>query len=211
MFSEAAVIVAIETAKDLILQSSIHKCNSYLVTIMESSDELQAYPDASRDAIAMLSGPAQKSVKAANKAFASALSAWTFKETGVLKVNAVTHYLNEGAQKGLEINPRGYRVKNDVHYGISLSSWSVDHWEPFILPAGDNLQLEVTMLSPFHRLNLAPVQSREGLRGCLGFDSTSTYGTRPCTKYGDCGRKASRGFCCEHCTSGRQVAPLRKC
>ena len=32
----------------------------------------------------------------------------------------------------------------------------MDHWAPFNIPAGDALQLEFTMLDPYHRLNLKP-------------------------------------------------------
>jgi hypothetical protein len=42
-------------------------------------------------------------------------------------------------------------------YSISLSEYSWDKWVPFTVPASDNLQLEFSMLSPFHRLNLAPL------------------------------------------------------
>lgn len=36
-----------------------------------------------------------------------------------------------------------------------------DKWTPFSIPEADELQLEFSMLSPFHRLNLQPVQSSE--------------------------------------------------
>ena len=38
-----------------------------------------------------------------------------------------------------------------------MSEWQLDHWAPFTTPSGDLLQLEFTMLSPFHRLNLDPI------------------------------------------------------
>ena len=41
-------------------------------------------------------------------------------------------------------------------YTISLSEWSGDKWSSFQVPAGDALQLEFSMLSPFHRLTLSP-------------------------------------------------------
>jgi oligosaccharyltransferase complex subunit beta len=52
-------------------------------------------------------------------------------------------------------------------YSISLSEYSWDSWKPFTVPANDELQLEFSMLSPFHRLALKPISSSE--------DST-TYG-----------------------------------
>jgi len=37
---------------------------------------------------------------------------------------------------------------------IELSEYKVDHWAPFVAPSGDAVQLEFSMLSPFHRLPL---------------------------------------------------------
>lgn len=42
-----------------------------------------------------------------------------------------------------------------------MSEYSYDKWVPFELPAEDELQLEFTMLSPFHRLNLEPTSRTE--------------------------------------------------
>lgn len=64
-----------------------------------------------------------KEEKAANREFAKQITAWTFKEVGVLKVGRLQHWLNEGAVKGginetgldvPEHNPKIYRIKNDV-------------------------------------------------------------------------------------------------
>ena len=46
-------------------------------------------------------------------------------------------------------------------YTVSLSELSWDKWVPFIVPAGDDLQLEFSMLSAFQRLalNLLPAQT----------------------------------------------------
>ncbi|KAI9879250.1 MAG: oligosaccharyl transferase glycoprotein complex, beta subunit [Pleopsidium flavum] len=98
-----------------------------------------------------------------NRDFSKELSAWTFMETGVLKVGRVEHYLSSTtaekagndsvAQLGY-LNPKIYRVKNDVTFSIELSEYSYDHLQPLTLPKPDALQLEFTMLSPFHRLDL---------------------------------------------------------
>lgn len=37
-----------------------------------------------------------------------------------------------------------------------MSEYSWDSWVPFTVPEGDDLQLEFSMLSPFHRLHLEP-------------------------------------------------------
>ncbi|XWW93398.1 hypothetical protein V2A60_001331 [Cordyceps javanica] len=91
--------------------------------------------------------------KTENKEFARRLSGWAFQEIGVVRVNDVEHRL-VGSD---EPNPTLYRIKNDVTYSISLSEYSWDKWVPFAVPEQDALQLEFSMLSPFHRLNLAPV------------------------------------------------------
>lgn len=42
-------------------------------------------------------------------------------------------------------------------FQIALSEYTFDHWAPFTPPASDTVQLEFSMLSPFHRLPLTPV------------------------------------------------------
>lgn len=42
------------------------------------------------------------------------------------------------------------------HFSIELSEYEIDHLAPYTPPAGDAVQLEFTMLSPFHRLTLEP-------------------------------------------------------
>ncbi|KAI1439850.1 Dolichyl-diphosphooligosaccharide-protein glycosyltransferase 48kDa subunit [Annulohypoxylon stygium] len=101
-----------------------------------------------------------KEVATANREFAKLVSGWTFKEIGVLKVNSVTHNLNEAGQSNAS-NPKIYRIKNDVTYAISVSEYVWDKYVPFVVPESDALQLEFSMLSPFHRLNLAPTSDDE--------------------------------------------------
>ena len=45
-------------------------------------------------------------------------------------------------------------------YSISISEYSWDKWIPFVVPSGDDLQLEFSMLSPFHRLSLSPASKQ---------------------------------------------------
>ncbi|CCX33821.1 Dolichyl-diphosphooligosaccharide--protein glycosyltransferase subunit WBP1 [Pyronema domesticum] len=95
----------------------------------------------------------EKKIKTANREFAKEISGWTFQEIGVVKVAEVRHYLANTTE---QVNPIVYRVKNDITYEISLSTWSNDRWVPFSIPSGDALQLEFTMLDPYYRLSLAP-------------------------------------------------------
>jgi oligosaccharyltransferase complex subunit beta len=61
------------------------------------------------------------SEKYGNQEFNKQISGWAFKELGVLKVGRLEHYLNEGSVKknesalsSLDLNPKIYRIKNDV-------------------------------------------------------------------------------------------------
>ncbi|KAH9861430.1 hypothetical protein J1614_011176 [Plenodomus biglobosus] len=105
-----------------------------------------------------------KDITTANRVFAEKLSAWTFHETGVLTVGKVLHYQDEGASKKMntshaipENNPGIYRIKTDVHYQVEISEYSKDHLVPYVPASTDAVQLEFSMLSPFHRLNLSPI------------------------------------------------------
>ena len=119
------------------------------------------------------SGKGAKEVKTANQAFAKEVTGWTFNEIGVLKVGRIEHHLSENGVKSNITNPKIYRVKNDVvsvyprcqinkklihlqTYDIEISEYSWDRWIPFVPAKGDSLQLEFSMLSPFHRLTLKP-------------------------------------------------------
>lgn len=115
---------------------------------------------------------AAKAVKTFNREFAKRVAGWTFQEIGVLRVNWIEHHLNEVGGSN-ETNPKIYRIKNDVvrpplphpsltkltprqTYTISLSEYTWDTWTAFTVPPNDLLQLEFSMLSPFHRLPLTP-------------------------------------------------------
>ncbi|KAK6540763.1 oligosaccharyl transferase glycoprotein complex, beta subunit [Orbilia ellipsospora] len=87
-----------------------------------------------------------------NRAFAKDVTAWTFKETGVLRVDMIEHWGQEFGPS--VINGDIYRVKHDVTYSIALSEYSYDHFHPFTVPETDSLQLEFTMLDPYYRIPL---------------------------------------------------------
>lgn len=103
--------------QQLSLVSVFQGRNSARLTVLGSAEMLQ---DTWFDAKVSRDG---KDVKTANKDFAKQLTAWTFKEVGVLKVGRLQHFLNEGtAPAGIngsdlnvpEHNPKIYRIKNDV-------------------------------------------------------------------------------------------------
>jgi len=146
--------------QQLALVSALQARNSARLTLVGSAEMFQ---DKWFDAEVSKSAVGSKSsVKTFNREFAKRVSGWTFQEIGVLRVNWIEHHLNEetGAAAN-ESNPEIYRVKNDVTYTISLSEYAWTEWQGFQLPsAKDALQLEFSMLSPFHRLALNPDPSQ---------------------------------------------------
>jgi len=107
------------TGEQLNIVSAMQAHNSARLTVLGSAELLQNKWFSEK---ATLNGQA---VKTANREFAQKVTAWTFKETGVIKVGKLTHYLDEGASKKLntsvsvpEHNPKIYRIKEDV---VSIS------------------------------------------------------------------------------------------
>ncbi|MCJ1395461.1 oligosaccharyl transferase glycoprotein complex, beta subunit [Xylographa bjoerkii] len=150
------------TGSQIALVSSMQARNSARFTILGSVEALEnAWFDASVQSV-----QGSKS-KTANREFARQLTEWTFMETGVIEVGRVEHHLssieqessgNDSVSELGYLNPRIYRVKNDVTFTVELSEYTHTHWSPLTIPASDALQLEFSMLSPFHRLALTPVQ-----------------------------------------------------
>lgn len=104
------------TGSQLVLISAMQARNSARFTVLGSLEMLEdKWFDSS------VKGSDGKSVKTVNREFAKQLSAWTFKEVGVLRVGKISHYEVKDASKngenrtqiGLQ-NPGIYRIKNDV-------------------------------------------------------------------------------------------------
>ena len=100
------------------LASSLQARNSARFTVLGSVEALE---DTWFDA--KVKGLGGKQRTTANRQFAKQITAWTFMETGVLKVGRVEHHLSSIDQKmaGNDsvvqlgyLNPKIYRVKNDV-------------------------------------------------------------------------------------------------
>lgn len=112
------------TGGQLALISAMQARNSARFTVLGSLEVLEdKWFDAS------VKGVDGKTKKTANKELAKQLSAWTFKETGVLKVGTVDHYEIVGTTRKGEntsqvgyLNPAIYRVKNEVVRSIHPSS-----------------------------------------------------------------------------------------
>ncbi|KAJ9295163.1 hypothetical protein DTO271G3_6333 [Paecilomyces variotii] len=141
------------TGTQLALVSALQARNSARFTVLGSVEVLQ-----DKWFSATVKGPQdKKETTTANREFAKQLTAWTFQEVGVIKVGKIEHRLVEEGQEG-PLNPTIYRVKNDISFNIELSEYVYDKWVPFEVPSEDAVQLEFTMLSPFHRLNLQPIR-----------------------------------------------------
>ena len=162
------------TGKQISLVSSIQARNSARFTVFGSSEALQnKWFDAN------VKGATGDKIKTANREFAKKVTQWAFKETGVLKVGKVQHHLseitetthNKSIEKVGSLNPTIYRIKNDVvsstypisqpllmsqTFNIELSEYTGTHYAPPVFSPDDALQLEFTMLSPWHRLDLKP-------------------------------------------------------
>ena len=64
-----------------------------------------------------------ESRKTANKEFCKDIAAWTFGEKGIVKVNAIRHYLSN--EPNAPVNPNMYRIKNDVVCKSCSLLWNV--------------------------------------------------------------------------------------
>ena len=152
------------SGEQLALISALQARNSARFTVLGSAEMLQ-----NEWFGASVKIPGRKDAKTSNREFAKQLSQWTFKELGVLKVQSLHHHLNDGTVYSgnessfplSELDPKIYRIKNDVTYTIEVSEYIEDHWAPFTPPGTDVLQLEFSMLSPFHRLPLSPISSTQ--------------------------------------------------
>jgi oligosaccharyltransferase complex subunit beta len=99
------------------LVTAMQARNSARFTVFGSAEALQnSWFDAS------VKGVKGGESKTANRQFAKQVTQWAFKETGVLKVGQVQHYLtevspeagNNSVSKVGNLNPTIYRIKNDV-------------------------------------------------------------------------------------------------
>jgi oligosaccharyltransferase complex subunit beta len=102
---------AFATGSQLALISTLQARNAARFAVLGSVESLE-----DKWFSATVKGPTDKTqTTTVNRDFAKQLTAWTFKEAGVLKVGKIEHYLSDkdGAVIG-EVNPRIYRIKNDV-------------------------------------------------------------------------------------------------
>lgn len=149
------------SGEQIALISALQARNSARFTILGSVEMLQ-----NRWFDAKVQRGDKHQEKTVNREFINRVLSWTFKELGVLQVGKLAHYLNEetGAStiedmtmETSNLNPSIYRVKNNVGFEMELSEYHMDHFIPYEPPINDVIQLEFTMLSPYHRLSLKPI------------------------------------------------------
>lgn len=97
------------TGSQLDIVSAMQGRNSARFTLLGSVESLQ---DQWFSATVKTPGSGKKT-PTANREFAQQLTAWTFKETGVLKVGKVEHSLATDVELK-EPNPTMYRIKNEI-------------------------------------------------------------------------------------------------
>lgn len=102
------------TGSQLNIVSSMQARNSARFTVLGSVESLE-----DKWFSASVKTPSGTETPTVNREFAKQLTAWTFKETGVLKVDKVEHRL---ATEGSELNPSIYRIKNET-VCCTMSSW----------------------------------------------------------------------------------------
>ncbi|KAI0700549.1 dolichyl-diphosphooligosaccharide-protein glycosyltransferase [Cerioporus squamosus] len=98
-----------------------------------------------------------KGVKSGNRQFASDVTAWTFQESHVLRIDSVEHHrVNETLPR------ETYTINDRVTYTTYISKYNpdLDLWEPY--SGIKDLQLEFTMLDPHIRTSLPPVAGEPG-------------------------------------------------
>jgi len=168
---------------DTLLVAAVQTRNNSRVVV---SGSLELFSNRSFDAILDPARPAHaasstSSVLASggkntsNAAFAAAVSAWNFREVGVLRASRVKHTRHDGSTPATQLEhpkavelPRTlfpepeiardnfvYRVKDVVKYSVFLEEYvhgrEGDGWQPF---RGDDVQLEFVMLDPYIRKTL---------------------------------------------------------
>lgn len=113
------------TGGQLALITSMQARNSARFTVLGSLEMLE-----DKWFQADVKGVDGKSKKTANKEFAKQLSAWAFKETGVLKVGTIDHYQIAGSSSKTKntsqigyLNPAIYRIKNEVVSHFHFLPW----------------------------------------------------------------------------------------
>ena len=151
------------------LVSSMQARNSARFTVFGSIEALE-----NKWFDAEVKSPEGNERKTVNREFAEQISAWTFLETGVLKVGRVEHHLSSISEKASgndtisqlgNSNPKIYRIKNDVVSGLYCSSFYI--WMYLVLQRHSiSNSPNIRMIISSHWLYLPPMLSSSNLPCC---------------------------------------------
>jgi len=109
----------------------------------------------------------QSATSSVNRPLAEELTKWVFKERGVLRASNARHH-----QVGQTEPSSAYRIKDNITYSVDVEEFTGGKWVPY---AADDIQLEVVMLDPYVRLNLARVDSKSATQA-VTFTAPDVYG-----------------------------------
>jgi len=105
-------------------------------------------------------------VESGNKDLALALSNWCFKQSGVLKVDSITHH-----REGEVETPAFYTIKEDAVYTIVVKELVNGKWVAF---DGTDMQMEFVRIDPFVRVTM---ENKAGSGAMVAkFKVPDTYG-----------------------------------
>jgi len=114
----------------------------------------------------MVEPVAGEKVASGNQALAKALSLWCFKQSGVLKVESISHH-----RKGEVETPSFYTIKEEAVYTIVVKELVNGEWVAF---DGNDMQMEFVRIDPFVRVTM----ENKGKSGEMvaNFKVPDTYG-----------------------------------
>ncbi|KAI0303338.1 Dolichyl-diphosphooligosaccharide-protein glycosyltransferase subunit [Multifurca ochricompacta] len=103
--------------------------------------------------------PLPSGEKSGNEQFVRDITAWTFQENLVLRIDSTNHHLVN------ETSPReSYTINENIGFEAHISRYDPEYgWAPY--SGLHDLQVEFTMLDPHLRTALRPVSGKPGLYG----------------------------------------------
>jgi len=146
--------------RNTILIAGLQARNNARVVIIGSKDFLsdQFFASNVKKASDTSSSAPQQS---GNQALARSLVAWCFQQTGVIRIDSVSHRLASAASTNSQdsSNEAFYTVRDECVYTLHISEYVGGVWVPF---HADDLQMEFVRIDPFVRQRMV---SREGNGG----------------------------------------------
>lgn len=103
-----------------------------------------------------------------NRIFCSAISAWAFRETGIIRFRNIVHHKSDGSPPDVILHEKErpdlpislypdpeitrnslvYRIKDEIIYSMLVEEFVGEKWQPF---KANDMQMEFVMLDPYIR------------------------------------------------------------